>query len=1026
YLQVTDAHIIEKNITESETQSKKSTENNNIINSLNKTDTELNKDQENPENVLLLKCENDHNASGNCTENAPTKLKEGQGSDTVLKYVYKKDDKINVPKKASGHPANSLRRKKRSINHTDDVRYAATAPLIVNYETSHGPPVGTFGKNTASLIRNANLADFNIKTLHANQPDKKNFEIRKNTEKSNEDDSGSKSQEYDSSNERDGNRYDEKRNKQHHDNEDSGEVLQNIETNDNDNRSKEKYKDNHNSGELNDDIDDNYKDDRENTDLYNDSEEKTHEKKGDYRNDGQSSNRYRDNRGSEERDHEKDGDYRDDRGSSERYKDNRDSGERSEYRNKESDSEEQNRERDGEYRNDRESSERYKDNRDSGEQTRERDGDYRNDSEERNNVKDNEYRNDRESNEHYKDIRDSEERGEYRNREPTPRISEEGNENNRKSPYKENNHRDVTHDFKEKDPQDSRETYENNKKFKDPYLEIKDNDDYKLKENYSHSQEKDDSREKNYPQHDNALYQRTQTSKDSNESREQSEESSYPKQESRENYTSKDDSSSPYVEPRNNNWESIKKDEYRKRHQTVPEESNENPSHKNNDTPYFEPPENIETEQEEAIIAIMKRKKPHSKPLDHKENLFKEEIEKIVPVKIKEVDLADFSYETVHVNDKGVVEPVKDTHEDYQAAPSIAPLTTFKPATLKKNSEEFSRTLDIIQIPSIQIDDVDLRPVIEINTDKDDDENSKEALKSNNEDTSLETLLGINLNSDEKSDKIVEQQDDQKGDVKQEFERIPLNYNHAKKEEDQKEKPVDNPSSTTAPATNEETEDDENVNQGTVDTLAPKDTPYDEHLNLKFGDVTVKLPEIKLPEDILAYAYGDPPYEKKEKTKDKEPKKDKFFRYDEHEYNEDNPSRLVHKNTHDHDDHVHDHDDNNDHSHHHDNDDDYGYYGYYGKDKKKDNYKKKEEVEDDNDEEEDLYEKFVRERFGKRGSFHKRSEALTEPKPEKENDRLFKTLENVLLKAKNLEKESEKSGDPNAGYMWTVEYGRPL
>ncbi|CAH0673918.1 unnamed protein product [Spodoptera exigua] len=319
----------------------------------------------------------------------------------------------------------------------------------------------------------------------------------------------------------------------------------------------------------------------------------------------------------------------------------------------------------------------------------------------------------------------------------------------------------------------------------------------------------------------------------------------------------------------------------------------------------------------------------------------------------------------------------------------------------------------------IQIDDVEVKPVVEINPENDND-SSEENKKPNvsEEVESLESILGVKEpeNDDSQNDKIIDQKVVQDGDVKQEFERIPLNYNHAEKNENKEHQAPESPK-----------EDPElQQKEGTLDAFAPEDIKYDEHLNIKFDDLAIKLPEIKLPDDILAYSRQDSPYsdddykkrlQKATTTQADVPsyKPSYYFNQNDKEETHERKDEREHRNSND------DSDNDDDHA------PDTGYYGYYDNSKKKQNYKNKnadEEEEEESEDNEDLYEKFVRERFGKQGTFQKRSEKLQQAAPL--NPDLYKTIKQILKKTADIDEQAKKSGDPNAGYMWTLEYGEKL
>ncbi|XP_073952954.1 uncharacterized protein [Choristoneura fumiferana] len=387
----------------------------------------------------------------------------------------------------------------------------------------------------------------------------------------------------------------------------------------------------------------------------------------------------------------------------------------------------------------------------------------------------------------------------------------------------------------------------------------------------------------------------------------------------------------------------------------------------------------------------------NEKPRDNIKQLNFDESDKDVPKSIRDVDLSDFSYERIQVNDKGEVEPAKDTHDNEDNEPLDEQVN--KSETNDKNPRS-----DYIE----KKNNGEIKPVVEINTessnsnefsDESEETNQPEKADLNSEDKSLETLLGVKESEDDKSGEtnekiIAKNEEPTDGNVKQQFERIPLNYKHDKKpvtgSTDHDQQKENTKSNNEAPA------------EGTLETLLPKEHRYDENLHLKFDDVNIKLPEIKLPEDILSYAYENP-YSSDRKVKNKQNDKERFYHYSD-EHSDENPLKHVSQY-----------------------DDDRGYYNYDAP-KRKQNYKKKQKKnsEEDDDDHEDLYEKFVRERFGRRGSFEKRSEALRNEVFRPSNPQLSETIHQILKKSKNIEKDAEKSGDPKAGYMWTLEYGENL
>ncbi|CAH0399124.1 unnamed protein product [Chilo suppressalis] len=391
------------------------------------------------------------------------------------------------------------------------------------------------------------------------------------------------------------------------------------------------------------------------------------------------------------------------------------------------------------------------------------------------------------------------------------------------------------------------------------------------------------------------------------------------------------------------------------------------------------------------------------------------------PTSIQDVDLGDFSFERIKIDDKGQVVTAGETDDNKKSLTLQSKLKTETPQSSEQiSSASAEEVVEPINHkyendrPPVHINDGEIKPVVELNSDNNEspEENTSQALKAE-KDESLETLLGTKENVNEKSGEITsDNKGDEKGDVKQEFERIPVNYKHKNENEKANDQKVKN---------NDESKTADNilnnpVNEGSLDSLKPIDVNYDEHLKFKFDDIGIKLPTIKLPDDVLDYEYEEPSYHSKN---DKE--KDRFYQYSD-ELGTEKPNKESYKN----------HDDESD-------NDDHSYYGYYGKENKKQEYKKKkggrredeedhegEEVAEDEEDHEDLYERFVRERFGKTGSFQERSEKLRDARVVPNDAKLYDNVKNILKKTENIQKQAEKSGDPNAGYAWTLEYGENL
>ncbi|XP_014359189.2 putative uncharacterized protein DDB_G0289963, partial [Papilio machaon] len=312
------------------------------------------------------------------------------------------------------------------------------------------------------------------------------------------------------------------------------------------------------------------------------------------------------------------------------------------------------------------------------------------------------------------------------------------------------------------------------------------------------------------------------------------------------------------------------------------------------------------------------------------------------------------------------------------------------------DSSSVEESKDIKSEKQTLINDEEIKPVVELNngsiesSEEVSEEDGNSRLKNNSK---LVSLTPVKI-FDTKNEEISALNDNlDKINIKQQFERIPLDYIHAN------EVNKNNTSNTTASHIKPtEISSEEKDKEGTLDTLSPINPTYDDELNIKFHDVSIKLPEIKLPEDILSYAYDGPYYETK-KGKDKEGQKPKFYyNYEDDDLDENTKEKNIYEE-----------DDFND---------------YYKEDKEYDNVKQNSKIKNEDDDSEDLYEKFVRERFGKK-SIKQRSQKIQDESIPSQL-KLRKTLKNILKKTENVKKEAEKSGDPNANYMWTLEYGENL
>ncbi|KAL0881600.1 hypothetical protein ABMA27_001428 [Loxostege sticticalis] len=472
---------------------------------------------------------------------------------------------------------------------------------------------------------------------------------------------------------------------------------------------------------------------------------------------------------------------------------------------------------------------------------------------------------------------------------------------------------------------------------------------------------------------------------------------------------------SPYKERKDESRETSEEDKYGSRESSHERQSNSKSDKSNAYKSQDDSRQSGENSNENNNDDDLPRPPTNERLEDNDQNAKRNNINLSTPRTIQDVDLGDFSYERVQVDDKGQIVTARD-HDENDSPVPIKPLVSPdldqnqppKSSSLKEEDENTHRG-EFGSNKPVHINDEEVKPVVEINSELNEseshEENSNEAIKINpDENQSLETILGTKASDvEEPNNKNVEHKEpEEKADVKQQFERIPLDYKHENKQEDN-ENNVQSDSKDESP---QEGNVNQANNEGTLDTFSPKDVNYDEHLKFKFDDISIKLPEIKLPEDILAYAYEEPSYEKYEKRKDKP--KSKYNQY--HDEDSDDHPREQKKSRH--------HDDSDD--------DDHEYYGHshaYGKQKQR---KKGDDDEEEEDEPVDLYEKFVRERFGKRGSFQKRSEKLQDAKGLPYNPKLYQTVQKLLKQTAKIDEQAKTSGDPNAGYAWTLEYGENL
>ncbi|XP_047997901.1 uncharacterized protein DDB_G0290685-like [Leguminivora glycinivorella] len=263
-----------------------------------------------------------------------------------------------------------------------------------------------------------------------------------------------------------------------------------------------------------------------------------------------------------------------------------------------------------------------------------------------------------------------------------------------------------------------------------------------------------------------------------------------------------------------------------------------------------------------------------------------------------------------------------------------------------------------------KVNNDEIKPVVELNTESHSNEYSDE-----NVDSDGQQRQNAEINSENSS---VEDASDEKQNNNEERSEKKVAQNDEQQNGNVKQQferiPLNYKHDKKTENKNKENEEpidvSENEKDGTLDTLLPKDKRYDEKLNFKFDDVSIN-----------------------DEHSDEYPKEIPYPKFD----------------------------------------DDRGYYKYDEPYEKKQDYKKKSADDDDDDDEGvDLYEKFVRERFGKRGSFEKRSEALRNEVFRPSDPKLSETIQHILKKSAANLKQAEKSGDPKAGYMWTLEYGQNL
>lgn len=188
----------------------------------------------------------------------------------------------------------------------------------------------------------------------------------------------------------------------------------------------------------------------------------------------------------------------------------------------------------------------------------------------------------------------------------------------------------------EENSSESKERYEKNDKRTKP--EVND------RSNEASERDDDDSRERTNDSHNH----RPDNSHESHENENlKSPPKNYNSQESQESGERSDEKTnkSEYIEPRGRNIESGEDENHSNDRESVPRQKffNDDPK---------EPQRSRDDSSEE-----------NEKPRDNLKRLNFDESDKGVPKDIRDVDLSDFSYERIQVNDKGEVESAKDTQD---------------------------------------------------------------------------------------------------------------------------------------------------------------------------------------------------------------------------------------------------------------------------------------------------------------------------------------------------------------------------
>ncbi|CAD0200335.1 unnamed protein product [Chrysodeixis includens] len=885
-----------------------------------------------------------------------TKKNQIGDSDTVLKYVYKKDEKTNNPNKSTGHPKNSINRRKRSTDDGNESPLPSkiVKPAAVNYETAHGVPTAEPFHRPPHTLSGANLADFSIQTNHDHKPiqhspEKDSSEIGNDNDKSNESRVSGENTPNDSAerpvqDSQESGEHQDYRKHRGENGEDARDYPQHAKS----------------SGESNDDDKSSARDE---SDEYRDQQNRLTSQEVNSSGERQA---FRNNKPSHEQE---------------------DSREHANYNNKlpsrpYDESAELNNYKSvkprGEYNNNRDVQDfNNHDRNNNGER-----GNY--------NRKPIQYENSSEE--------------DYRNKKPSPNNSDE------------REHRGNINTSSAKDSSNEREDYKNSKPSRE-------SDRSEPSRGYDRSNERADYINRT-PDRDSSNERRDdKPSSEYSNSEEISKERDSAGEKKKNSFGSTDNgpiNNAKFLAP-----QFLSKEASDEQAKTGPNsaESDSSETHERNNYKRNQPHIQKSTEYKQDDSSRENKRLDYQNDkinFNDKPTLSLESSSSKSSSESDEDELKTEDKQPPFANKFGIKLPQNGNliSTDPKKAVEILPLTTAipqlddaKPLITLPNDEEIVKPkINRLGNKLIHINDGEVKPVVEIHAEND-NESSEENTKSSNSDEadSLESLLGVkgseNLQADSQSDKLLGQQETPQGDVKQQFERIPLNYKHDDKNDNK---------DTEAP---KEEKSEVTKDEGTVDVFAPDDVKYDANLNIKFDDLAIKLPEIKLPDDILSYTQDSYPYNDKKESKHDSQK----YGEPQYYYNHDDKVRTRQdKNKKD--------KDNDDTSAEAEDEEDdkpeSNYYDYYGHKPEKSNYKRKDsERKGEEDENEDLYEKFVRERFGKRGTFEKRSEKLESAAL---SPHLYDTVKSILKKTADIDEQAKKSGDPNANYMWTLEYGEKL